>query len=141
MTNSQPTTKILSQTDLTFFIKAVQTYYFFKQKTDESISVEIQELLQNGQDLVYSLFQDYLKKERFEIAYLQDINEVLKDIFSVTQEDSHRNVLSILPNQIGEIELQELVPLQFSDEETGVSLNILFNKSASVCMWNQDVSS
>jgi DNA integrity scanning protein DisA with diadenylate cyclase activity len=141
MTNSQPTTKILSQTDLTFFIKAVQTYYFFKQKTDESISLEIQELLQNGQDLVYSLFQDYLKKERFEIAYLQDINEVLKDIFSVTQEDSHRNVLSILPNQIGEIELQELVPLQFSDEETGVSLNILFNKSASVCMWNQDVSS
>ena len=68
MTNSQPTTKILSQTDLTFFIKAVQTYYFFKQKTDDSISSELLELLQNGQDLVYSLFQDYLKKERFEIA-------------------------------------------------------------------------
>ena len=138
MTNSQPTTKILSQTDLTFFIKAVQTYYFFKQKTDDSISSELLELLQNGQDLVYSLFQDYLKKERFEIAYLQDINEVLKDIFSITQDESQKKALSILPNQIAEIELQELVPLQFSDAESGVSLNILFNKSASVCMWNQE---
>jgi len=138
MTNSQPTTKILSQTDLTFFIKAVQTYYFFKQKTDDSISSELLELLQNGQDLVYSLFQDYLKKERFEIAYLQDINEVLKDIFSITQDESQKKALSILPNQIGEIELQELVPLQFTDVESGVSLNILFNKSASVCMWNQE---
>ena len=63
---------------------------------------------------------------------------MLKDIFSITQDESQKKALSILPNQIGEIELQELVPLQFTDVESGVSLNILFNKSASVCMWNQE---
>ncbi len=139
MTNSQPITKILSQTDVTFFVKALQTYYFFKQTTEEFISSDLLELLQSGQDLVYSLLLDYLKKERFDIAYLQDINEVIKNIFSRTRDDESQNsVLSILPNQIAEIELQELVPLQFSDAESGVSLNILFNKSASVCMWNQE---
>jgi hypothetical protein len=136
MPNSQPKTKLLSPTDLIFFKKAVQAYFFFKQELKNPISDSIQEEITKGQNLVYSLVLDYLSKERFEIAFLQEINELLKDIHSIAKKLGISEEFIIQPNQLAEIELQELVPLQFNDADSGKSLQLLFNEKASVCMWS-----
>lgn len=131
--NNNFKTIILSDTNKTYFLQAVQLYFFFKQELIEPLDKELAVKLDEGANLVYSLIRTFVINEKYEIAYLQEINELLREIDSTpTFADSR---LQIPLRSIKEIELQELVPLQFKDEDTNEVLQILVNTREAVILW------
>lgn len=131
--NNDFRTIILSNTDKTYFLQAVQLYFFFKQELIESLDKDLAVKLDEGANLVYSLIRTFVLNEKYEIAYLQEINELLREIDSSSSFDDSR--LQIPLRSIKEIELQELVPLQFKDEETNEVLQVLVNTREAVILW------
>lgn len=135
MTESQLNTKILSKQDQTYFLKALQCYFFFKQKIETTAVVELENKLKEGSNVVYSLILSYLSNDKFEIAYLQDLNNLLSSVFELTKEYSLLD-LAINPLHIGEISFKESVPIEFNDEETHQKLQILYHVKEGICIWN-----
>ncbi|TNE70906.1 hypothetical protein EP331_10645 [bacterium] len=127
-------TKILNPTDKTYFTKAVQIYYFFKQELINPLEIDISAKLEEGANLTYSLLRHYLVNESFELSYLQEINELLREINETTK--SNETILQIPATQVDEIELQELVPMQFTDVDTQEKLQVLFHTKEGVILWN-----
>jgi hypothetical protein len=132
--NQDFNTKILSTTDKTYFLQAVQLYFFFKQELIEPLEFTLSKQLDEGANLVYSLIRTYVLNEKYEITYLEEINQLLREI------DTHSNeILSALQipiRQIKEIELQDLVPLQFKDAETNDVLQVLVHTREGVILWS-----
>lgn len=135
MTESEIKTKILSKQDQTYFLKVLQCYFFFKQKTTTTLAPELENKLIEGSNVVYSLILSYLSSEKFEIGFLQDVNELLKSIFELTAENANSG-LSIDPLHIGEITFQESVPIEFNDAETHQKLQVLYHAKDGICLWS-----
>ncbi len=132
--NNDFRTKILSSTDKAYFLQAVQLYFFFKQELIEPLDKELITKLDEGASLVYSLIRTYVLNEKYEIAYLEEINELLREIDSSSSFDDTR--LQIPVRSIREIELQQLVPLQFKDEETNEVLQVLVHTHEGIILWS-----
>lgn len=130
-------TKLLSTTDRSFFSKSAQTYLFFRQSEQEQFPISIVEKMQEGRNLTFSLITVFLKTEKFEISYLQEINELLKELNHEFELVSlNLSPEFILPNSLQDITLSELVPIRFTDEDTNEKWQILFHSKEGICMWN-----
>lgn len=133
MSEPKLNTKIFNSTDFVFFSKCVKMYIFFNQDYGSKTLPELEQGMEEGRNLVYSTIKSYFEKDKFEITYLEELNNLLREIFDINKNHSF---LTIPPQSIDELELKELTPIQFSDED-GSTLSILFNEKEKVCMWSQ----
>ena len=135
MSESPIKTKILSKNDQIYFNKAVQCYFFFKQQINQAIESDLEAKLDEGSSIVYSLIKSYLEKEQFEVAFLQELNGLLKEIHEVNTS-LKLSPLTIEPLQVGEIEMGEQVPIVFTDADTSEQLQIMYNFKEGICIWS-----
>lgn len=124
-------TKFLTGNNKVFFEKALQLYIFFRHVPLKDMQKDLRDRFNYDGNVVYSLITGYLEKDELSFEYMSYLNDELKTLSKLDAE--YFNNFTILPSEIGEIELMDKVPLTFTDEENGKVYRMTYFKNEGKC--------
>lgn len=117
--------------DKQFFEKAIKLYIFSRHVSEKHISAALSEQLTYCAHVVYSLFINWLRDGKPSLEYMDFLNTRLNELRMLPEEALHG--LEILPHQIDELELMQLVSLRFTDDETDSECHIRYEPDTGLC--------
>lgn len=111
------------------FCKAVKLYFFLHHVNHDELPEKWGERFRHSSNVVYSMLRNYMLNGRFDIEYLEFLNDELAGLHHHKDEFPW----SIPPDQIEQIELKSKVPITFRDEETAETLDMFYYPDEHIC--------
>ena len=99
------------------FERALKFYFFARQVDRKRCDEELQERLTHAGHVAFSMITGFLEERRFQIEYMEFINAEVPELMQCSEQ--RLAPLSIKPNEILEMELNDIIRWQFRDEESG----------------------
>lgn len=118
--------KKLNEQDQKFFEQAIKFYFFTRQRDIKKLNIDLRNRFKHDGNVAYSLIIKFLEEGEFKFDYMEFINDELVKLR--TLDSNLFQDLMIKPQEINEIELQEEVPLSFSDEENNLRYDLKYFK-------------
>ena len=120
----------ISHRDRQIVMKAVKLYFFLHQMDHNRLPEDWAFRFSHSSNVVYSMLRGYMLNGKFEIEYLDFLNQELAGLQDYKDSLDWR----IPPDCIDEIELNSRVPVYFSDEETNERLEVIYYPEHD-CAW------
>lgn len=106
------------------FEKAIKFYLFTRHIKRDSLPDELRDRFTHSGNVAYSLLIRFVEEGRFLLEYMEYINDELAELRRADPESL--SMLQIPPGDIEEIELQQEVPLRFTDAESQKTYYLLY---------------
>jgi hypothetical protein len=116
----------LTQQENEHFTKALQFYIYTRHMPLNNLSEELADRLSHAGHVAYSMIITFLKEREFKPDYMHYLNDELKMLYDLFPE--LRQELDIQPEELGDIELNEQLTLNFQDEESDLSYRLAYQK-------------
>lgn len=114
----------LDKREVINFEKAIKFYLFTRHIKLDSLPEELRERFTHSGNVAFSLLIRFVEDGRFMLEYMEYINDELAALRKANPESL--SMLQILPDEIEEIELQQEVPLRFTDAESQKTYYLLY---------------